>query len=392
MNCVNVLHTSDWHLGKKLYKFDRTEEHEMFLDWIVKTIADEEINILLIAGDIFDVPTPPYNAQKMFYDFIFELEKFQDLTTIVIAGNHDSPQLLNIPKYFFEKTNCYVFPTINPQMSKNEIIIEHEGLKIGIKALPYFRNYELLNLLSNREPEKFFEEYFSTWSSNTSLDSKILVSHHGFGQYAAAGSEQAIHLSGMDYIPLSWVSKYFDYCALGHIHRKQTLKTDPYIIYPGSPIPLRFSETDKKFVSLYRISHNEKKQTFKQIPEFRKLIRVQGDHANYLEKLSQVLQELQDNQLEALLEIEVKLSEPKVGIADDIRKFIHNKNIELVSFKPIFSHLTAPERAVGKLDEFDIFNMFNQYYAKIFPESEEVPTSVLNEFKQLVEEVRDENS
>lgn len=390
MNELRVLHTSDWHLGKKLYKYERLTEQKLFLEWLTSTIKSEKINLLLIAGDIFDVPTPPNSAQKLFYDFIYDLGQFEDLKTIIIPGNHDSAHLLDIPKYFFEKSNCFIFPYLEKNLKDNEIVINSNGINIGVKALPYFRNHELLNRLGDHSAEDFFTHFFSTWETKQNLDAKILIAHHGFGKYSAAGSEHAIYLSGLEYFPLEWVSPHFDYSALGHIHRKQTLKEDPYIIYPGSPIPLRFSETDKKYVSLYKVSAQDKSQRYIQVPTFRKLIRVKGDQKSYLKELTKSLDEISKDELPAYLEIEIELDEPVAGLSDNIRQFIQNKNIELVSFRPIFKNTSSAPVEKEQWEEFDLDKLFSEYYKVIFPDSSEVPPMIIEDFKNLVEDIQDE--
>ncbi len=65
---MRILHTSDWHLGKRLFKLDRTEEHQQFLNWLLTVLIEQQIDVLLLAGDIFDTPTPPHQSLQMFYD------------------------------------------------------------------------------------------------------------------------------------------------------------------------------------------------------------------------------------------------------------------------------------------------------------------------------------
>ena len=385
---INILHTSDWHLGKKLYKFERRQEHELFLEWLETTIEKEKIDVLLVAGDIFDSPTPPNYAQKMFYDFVYRLERFPNLTTVVIAGNHDSASLLDIPKYFFERSRCHLHPYMYEQPQKNEIILEINDITIGIKTLPYFRNYELINMLADHSVEDFFQKRFSEWSTDKEIDHRILVAHHGFGVYSSAGSEHAIFLSGLDYFPLEWVKPNFEYAALGHIHKRQTLCEEPPIIYPGSPIPLRFSESNKKTVSLFKVGKTQRFQKYIDIPVFRKLVRVKGDQTDYLRRLAEQLEEISPNDLSAYLEVEITLKEAVSGMADNIRQFIEQKNIELVSYRPIVDFFDEEKSDLNSLDQLNVFELVEQYYLKKFPEVESIPTEIIEEFKTLVEETR----
>jgi exonuclease SbcD len=120
-----IFHTSDWHLGKKLFKADRIEEHTQFLEWTYQFLISEKINLLIIAGDVFDVPNPPNVAQQLFYDFIFKIGKIPNFQSIVITGNHDSSSLFEIPKSFFQKHNCHIYTKLENDLSKLEHYIEY---------------------------------------------------------------------------------------------------------------------------------------------------------------------------------------------------------------------------------------------------------------------------
>ena len=95
---MKILHTSDWHLGRSLYGKKRYDEFSEFLDWLGKTIEEECIDLLLVAGDIFDTSTPSNRAQKLYYRFLCRVAGSCCRHIVVIAGNHDSPSFLNAPK------------------------------------------------------------------------------------------------------------------------------------------------------------------------------------------------------------------------------------------------------------------------------------------------------
>src|SRR5450830_555707 len=95
---MRLLHTSDWHLGQALHSYDRSYEHQQFLDWLLGTLEAERIDTLLIAGDIFDTANPSSSAQKQLYRFLQQARKrCPALDIVVIAGNHDSPGRLEAP-------------------------------------------------------------------------------------------------------------------------------------------------------------------------------------------------------------------------------------------------------------------------------------------------------
>lgn len=396
MSALRILHTSDWHLGKRLFKTERYEEHEKFLDWLYKEIQFREINLLIIAGDVFDVPSAPNQAQKIFYDFIYKISLIKDLKTVVIGGNHDSNSLLTIPQSFFKDKDCIIQAGLCDNNLDHNHIIEHAGVKIGIKTLPYFRNFELINKIGNIEEgcedqiENYFRGFFQEWP-NENLDHKILVSHHGFGQYTMAGSEHAIYLSGLEYFPLEWVISYFDYVALGHIHKKLTLNESPPIIYPGSPIPMRFSESNKKYVSFVECHKNSIKQEFIPIPHFRSLFQIKVNPENFKEKIKHQLAKRKKNELKSYVEVHMELKEPMAGLADKIRELLTKKDAQLLSYIPIIDQQSDEKEKSQNITNLSLEELFKQYYQKRY-ESEEIPSEILKSFNQIIEEIRHEDS
>ena len=97
-----VLHTSDWHLGKKLYRLSRIEEQKLFLNWLSDLIITENIDALFIAGDIFDTPNPPSNALKIYFQFLKNVTDNSHCHIYIIAGNHDSGRFLEAPSGLLE--------------------------------------------------------------------------------------------------------------------------------------------------------------------------------------------------------------------------------------------------------------------------------------------------
>ena len=395
-----ILHTSDWHLGKKLFKTERYEEHEKFLAWLIGEIKFREIDILIVAGDIFDVPSAPNQAQKLFYDFIYQLRDIPNLQTVVIGGNHDSNSLLKIPQNFFKDNNCFIHAGLEDNIESHNLYFEKDGIRLGIKTLPYFRNYELLNQLNlvfhdNESDthllENYFQKYFTKWNTEKPLDKKILVSHHGFGKYTMSGSEHAIFLSGLEYFPLDWVKPHFDYVALGHIHKRLTLSEDPPIIYPGSPIPMRFSESNQKYVSYVEVDSHQVKQEFIEIPIFRSLFQIETTPSNYKDQVKHKLAGRSKSELNSFVEIQMLLTEPLSGMADEIRKFISKKDANLLSYIPIVVSDTEKKDQRQDIANLSLNELFQNYY-KLKYDNHEIPAELLESFNQIIEEINHENS
>ncbi|MFZ4713657.1 MAG: metallophosphoesterase family protein [Bacteriovoracaceae bacterium] len=341
---LKILHTSDWHLGKKLFKADRIEEQKLFLDWLFSFIQTESVDVLLIAGDIFDSPHPPNEALKLYFDFLHELAKTK-VQTFVIAGNHDSGTFLEAPSKILQTQNIHVTGSLSLDSKKHifKLSLKNSDQYVGLVTLPYFRNWEIHQLGKEygiAEGENFAIDTLAQFLKNSSSElsgasKKILMGHHLFGLYSAAGSEQAIGLSGVDSIPNSMVEGLFDYVALGHIHKPQIIKKEnPIIYYSGSPIAMRFSETMKKSLSLVTIDQDKLTQTLVFIPSFRQLIQIECSEDDLDAELEH-LKKIPKLALRHFVECIIHLKAPSQGLIEKIKLTVEEDH-ELLSTSFIF--------------------------------------------------------
>ena len=142
---MKILHTSDWHLGQKFLTNDRKAEHEMALDWLHETIILEKVDILIVAGDIFDIGNPPSYARTLYYRFLTKLQGSPCRHIIIIGGNHDSPAMLNAPKELLEILNVHVIGAATGDI-EDEIItlLDEKGdLEAVIAAVPFLRDRDI---------------------------------------------------------------------------------------------------------------------------------------------------------------------------------------------------------------------------------------------------------
>ena len=114
-----ILHTSDWHLGKKLFKRSRIEEQRLFLNWLFETVKSQEIDFLVIAGDIFDTPTPPNEALELYFDFLEIVSKETEAHIIIISGNHDSANFIQAPSKILAKHNIHIKTKLDTNLDNN---------------------------------------------------------------------------------------------------------------------------------------------------------------------------------------------------------------------------------------------------------------------------------
>lgn len=373
---MRILHTSDWHLGKRLFKLDRRQEHELFLDWLISTIKDQQIDVFLMSGDVFDTPTPPHQSLEIFYNFLHKLSLETKVRSYFIAGNHDSGQLIDAPSALLKTHRVKVWGKLSPEIKDHWETITIGEESIDLCAIPFFRSFELMN--QDEDILLALKNYLDYQTEHP----KVLMLHHLAGMYEAGGSEQVISLTGIESIPTECFNN-FRYVALGHIHKPQKIKDHVY--YAGSPFPMRFSEKDKKSVIIIDTKENFGIEKIT-IPEFRKVISIKTTEEALQDKLDQ----LPINEgLTGVVEVEITLSSPRIGLIDQIKNTLDKKNLELLSFKPVFTQGENQTKDKNKIFELTTNELFKEFYLTKYAEKE-VPEDVWNDFNQLLEKARSE--
>ena len=378
---MRILHTSDWHLGKKLFKLDRRAEHELFLDWLIETVKNQNIEVLLMSGDVFDTPTPPHQSIELFYHFLHRLSHETRALSVFIAGNHDSGLLLEAPAPLLKTHRVKVWGKLHKETHQHWHTVDIDGERVELCAIPFFRSYELIN-----EEGGDVLEGLSRYLSRPSENKKILMLHHLAGEFLASGSEQVIGLTGVSSIPAQLL-KDFDYVALGHIHKPQKIKD--HIYYSGSPLAMRFSEKEEKSVIILD-SKNDLTPTKLAIPNFRRVLSLKLT----LENFRQTLKELPINELslEGVAEVEITLPSPQIGLIDEIKKLLAEKKYELLSFQPVFHSQDEIKKDKNKIFELSTKDLFREFYQTKFPEEKEIPEDVISDFNELLQKAQDASS
>ncbi|MEY3219158.1 MAG: hypothetical protein RIT27_515 [Pseudomonadota bacterium] len=254
---MKLLHTSDWHLGHRLLnQAERDVEHQVALDWLLGVLDQESIDILLIAGDIFDSANPPHSALRRYYEFLTAVRKTHCKQVVIIGGNHDSPALLNAPKNLLQNLNIHVIGSVQweggrQNLSQEIVLIEHLAV---IAAVPFLRDRDLRakNLsdsISERQAQLqqgIIEHYAQVAELLEQYETQsipMIAMGHLFAAGSTLGeSEKSIHVGNLGQISAAAFPQRFDYIALGHLHRSQPVASKYHIRYSGSLIPLSFQE------------------------------------------------------------------------------------------------------------------------------------------------------
>ncbi len=398
---INFIHTSDWHLGKKLFKESRLPEQEAFLSWLLVQIKKSNPKALLISGDIFDTPHPSSKAQALYYQFLKEAVDNSNIEIFIISGNHDSGRFLEAPIPFLKDRSIHIIGSL--EVEKKTYSYHREG--VSYHLFPYFRSHELYNYAREYFPEHL--EGLNTNSSDTGLlldklidhifeikegNKNVLLAHHLFGNGELSGSELGLSLSGLDSIPLSLIKEKFDYVALGHLHNHQYLsKVDPIICYSGSPIAFRFSERKNKKINSVTLNSDIKVKEIA-VPEFRKLYELKLNERNYKENLLELVKNQQDSfELESFLEVQISSDKPLRGISDEIRDLLQDSPIKLLSMQTRLIKGNELNEIKSRKKESTAEELFKDFYLQKYEGEKSVPKDLTGLFNELLSEARSEN-
>lgn len=272
---MKILHTSDWHLGKRLEDFSRLEEQQAVLHEICQIADKIKADAILVSGDLFDTFNPPSEAVDLLYKTLKKLTNGGRRPVIAIAGNHDSPDRIEAPDPLARE--CGIIFVGYPHSIVPEFELE-TGLKVinsdkgfvelqlpGITAplrilsTPYANEYRLKTFLGIEDSEKELRKILQeNWQNiaNKYCDEKgvnILVSHLFMVKKGEPLPEEPedekpiLHVGGAQAIYSENIPKQIQYTALGHLHRMHSVDTNPCpIYYSGSPLPYSFSEANQK--------------------------------------------------------------------------------------------------------------------------------------------------
>ncbi|MCI0515519.1 exonuclease SbcCD subunit D [candidate division KSB1 bacterium] len=371
---MRVLHTSDWHLGRKLYDRSRLPEQTQFLAWLLQIIKQEQVQLLLLAGDVFDSSVPPAAVTEAYYDFLFRFYRETQATAIIIAGNHDSAIRLAAPREFLKIARIHVVGNINAKKSDYVIPVTVGAETIWVVALPYLAEGEILSHVSFEteiESVRRYRAAIRTLYAQAVADlpenlPKILMGHFFLDCGVSSDSERPIQVGGSNPVHLDDFPGTVSYVALGHLHRPQTFENLNYpVVFSGSPIPMTFKEAEyTKHVYLLDLLP-QAPVTFKPIPvpQFRPLMRVTGT-------LDQILKMAEQDAWEgALIEVLLNLDLPQIGISDQIRQAFAEKGGEVASVQTQFVSVGAatplnPEDLTSQSP----IEMFNHFYQELYGE------------------------
>ncbi len=257
---MRILHTSDWHLGKRFHGYDRTQEQALFLDWLLDQVQQHEVDVLIVAGDVFDVPSPSHVARRLYYEFLARLGRQQrEVQAVVVGGNHDSGDLLNAPAELLKPLRVHVkgravrTPGQPIDYTQFEIPLVARGERLTCLAVPHLHIADCPRVSPGESAVAEF--YHQLGRAYEDHPHPIICTGHLYttGARIASGSGEDSQIppdtvGTLERITLADFPAHFRYLALGHIHRAQPLERPDgaTAYYSGSPLPYSFRDHQLK--------------------------------------------------------------------------------------------------------------------------------------------------
>ena len=237
---MKFAHISDLHLGKRIHQFSMLEEQKYILDKIVEVVKEEQVDGILIAGDVYDKIYPSSEAVALFDSFLVKLAE-KEIKVFVISGNHDSPERIAFLGQLTKKAGVYLSPVCQGEVSK--ITLQDVYGNINVYLLPFIKPVHVRHFY----PEETINNYTDAMNvavkhMNLDMNERNVLVSHQFVTGAMRSESEEISVGGLDNVEVT-AFKDFDYVALGHIHRPQSMGGER-VRYSGTPLKYSFSESE----------------------------------------------------------------------------------------------------------------------------------------------------
>lgn len=405
---IRILHTADWHLGQTFFGHDRSEEHELFLNWLAEEMKQKEIDALIIAGDVFDVSNPSAASQSIYYRFICRVTaENPQLQIVIVAGNHDSAARLEAPLPLLQAMRTEVRGVVR-KLEGGEIDYDHLTVELKNRngevellcmAVPFLRqgDYPAVQTEGNPYTEGVRELYTQLlkrlWKRRKANQAIVAIGH-----LQATGSEIAEKdysertvIGGLECVSPDTFSEQIAYTALGHIHKSQRVSGREYIRYAGSPIPMSFAEKHYHH-GVVMVTFDEGSVVEMQrleCPKLVPLVSVPDREPALPEVVLEALKALPEvDGVAPYLEVKVLLEEPEPMLRQEVEEALKDKNYRLAR---IVSTYHSEAQSVEKeseewkrgLQEMSPLQIAQSAFEKIY--QVEMPEELTDLFQEALE-------
>ncbi len=409
---MKILHTSDWHLGRSLYGRKRYDEFAEFLDWLSATIENENIDVLLVAGDIFDTSTPSNRAQELYYRFLCKVSGSCCRHIVLIAGNHDSPTFLNAPKELLRALNVYVVGQVTENLEDEVLVLSDEqNLPQAIVcAVPYLRDKDirtaragetiddkhtkLVQGLKNHYADvcAIAEQKQVKFVKDGHPDVPIVAMGHLFtagGKMIDGDGVRELYVGSLAHVGEDAFPASIDYLALGHLHVPQSVGKANHIHYCGSPLPMGYGEAkqDKKVIVVSFEGTSPIIQDV-QVPCFQALERIVGS----LDDIHSKIEQLKQDDSRAWLEIEYTGNDIISNLPEMLDEALTDSAMEIrrIKNKRIIDRVLGSIQENETLDDLDVNDVFERCLAS-FEIPAEDRKELTHSYNEIIKSLHEED-
>jgi exonuclease SbcD len=323
---MRFLHTADWHVGKPLRGRSRLDEMAAALDQVARVAIEAKVDAVLMAGDVFDSPGPPPEAEKLVYDFFARLLS-ERIAGVVIAGNHDHPRKLGALARLLEGLRIFVRPDVCPAAEGGVVALaSRDGREEArVAVLPFVPERKVVDACQVMGPEYgWYEEYARRIEQVlaflardlTASTVNLLLAHLLISGARVGTGERPLHLGEIYGVNAQQIPGNLQYVGLGHLHRPQEIAAPSRTFYAGSLIELDFGEREQDKRALVVEARPGRPATVESVPitAGRRL----RDVAGTLDELRAL------DTGDDYLRVTVKAESPVPGIADQVRELLPN--------------------------------------------------------------------
>ncbi|PCK31162.1 exonuclease SbcCD subunit D [Pseudoalteromonas piscicida] len=394
---MKVLHTSDWHLGQSFYEHDRSEEHQLFLNWLIDVLVQQQIDVLLISGDIFHTATPPASAEKQLYTFIQSASfKCPDLHIVLIAGNHDSANRIETAKPLLTSFNTHVigrFDKLAPEQVVLDLMVGKQHMHVV--AMPFLRSADLPKPEDDAFDYQIGVQLAYQKAKETIKEVQgpiILMGHlHAKGGSISEDSERNLNIGGFDAVSATVFGEQFDYVALGHLHKAQSVAKQTAIRYSGTPLPMSFSERNYKHQVLLCDFNEQGLVDVKPlyVPRFKDVLYIPELGAKRLAELCEEIASHDFSQFDNAPYIRLKLSaaETSSRFRVEVDEALKGKNVKFCGIERVSEGITTCENVfedLGKVESLSPNTLLDIAYREIEPEQDTAPASLHDKLAEVI--------
>ena len=382
---MKFFHISDLHLGIKLRGRSLIEDQRHILKQIVERAAEENIDAIVIVGDIYDRSVPPAEAVELFDGFITDLlSNVDNICIMVISGNHDSQERLNIFRNILQKDNVYMIgmPPSGPDDYIEKVTFNYNEGIYNFYLLPYIMPHMVKNVLGiERDRTISYNDAVHALIERENINNSeinILVSHQFYN--TVGSNPENVKRTDSEYITVgnidevnSDILEKFDYAALGHIHTPSTVG-NPNYRYCGSPLGYSMSERDqeKSIVCVNVENDGVKEISLIPLSPLRTVRRINGT-------LEEILNQACNDYIEAEV-IDNEDAHNKADVKNMLRDaFPYLLNIRWVKPETTVSHVDSDIDNIISENEVDPFTLCKMFLGDINDDEEKLLMEVINE-------------